>query len=63
MIGQHWFWWLLTMACVTWYSTITFYVAVKGSRDIKDMLARLSDIQDPPADTIPAHDPDRPSSG
>ena len=35
------FWWLLTMACVVWYSTITVYVAIRGAVDIKDMLARL----------------------
>jgi len=38
---NHWFWWLLTAACVVWYSTITIYVAIKGARDIKNMLARL----------------------
>jgi hypothetical protein len=38
---QHWFWWALTAACVIWYSTITFYVAIKGAKDIKNMLARL----------------------
>ena len=42
MIAEHWFWWLLTMACVVWYSTITVYVAVKGLKDIKAMLRRLS---------------------
>jgi hypothetical protein len=41
-MSQHWFWWLLTMACVVWYSTITIYVAIKGAADIKNMLARLS---------------------
>jgi hypothetical protein len=39
---RHWFWWLLSMACVFWYSTVTIYVAVKGVNDIKHMLARLS---------------------
>ena len=39
----HWFWWLLTMACVVWYSTITIYVAIKGAKDIKGMLKRLED--------------------
>ena len=29
------------MACVIWYSTITVYVAIKGAKDIKNMLARL----------------------
>lgn len=41
MIGEHFFWWLLTMACVAWYSTITVYVAVRGAADIKEMLAHL----------------------
>jgi hypothetical protein len=40
-----WFWWLLAMACVVWYSTITVYVAIKGAADIKQMLARLSENQ------------------
>ena len=43
MIGEHPFWWLLTMACVVWYSTITVYVAIKGAADIKEMLKRLAD--------------------
>ena len=38
---RHWFWWLMAMACVVWYSTITVYVAIKGFADIKHMLARL----------------------
>jgi hypothetical protein len=40
-MGEHWFWWLMTMACVVWYSTITVYVAIRGAVDIKDMLASL----------------------
>ena len=43
MIGEHFFWWLLTMTCVVWYLTITVYVAIKGVADIKEMLARLGD--------------------
>jgi hypothetical protein len=39
---EHWFWWLLTAACVVWYSTITVYVAIKGVLDIKQMLRRLA---------------------
>ena len=39
---DHVFWWLLTMACVVWYSTITVYVSLKGVADIRDMLRRLS---------------------
>jgi hypothetical protein len=42
MIGEHWCWWLLAMACVVWYSTITVYVAIKGAGDIKQMLKRLA---------------------
>lgn len=37
----HPFWWLLTGACLIWYSTVTIYVAVRGTRDIKSMLAEL----------------------
>ena len=29
MIGQHFVWFVLTMVCVAWYSTITIYVAIK----------------------------------
>jgi hypothetical protein len=39
---EHWFWWLLSMACVIWYSTITVYVSVKGVFDIREMLRDLS---------------------
>ena len=35
------FWWLLTWACVVWYSTLTLYVAVKGVHDIGSMLREL----------------------
>ena len=38
---KHPFWWLMTMACVVWYSTVTVYVAIKGVADIRNMLARL----------------------
>jgi hypothetical protein len=38
---HHWFWFLMTAACVIWYSTVTIYVAIKGASDIKSMLARL----------------------
>jgi hypothetical protein len=41
-ITDHWFWLLITMACVVWYSTITIYVAIRGVFDIKHMLGRLS---------------------
>ena len=35
------FWGLLTLAVLIWYSTITVYVAVRGTADIKEMLRRL----------------------
>ncbi len=41
-MGEHWFWYLMTAACVIWYSTITIYVAVKGWDDIRGMLRRLA---------------------
>ncbi|HPS56221.1 MAG TPA: hypothetical protein PLP05_11550 [Sedimentisphaerales bacterium] len=43
MFSGHWFWFGLTSACIIWYSTITVYVAFKGSLDIKRMLEKLSD--------------------
>jgi hypothetical protein len=39
---EHWFWLLLTAACVIWYSTITVFVAVRGMKDIRGMLERLA---------------------
>jgi hypothetical protein len=36
------FWFLVTLACVIWYSTVTVYVAIKGAADIKGMLRRLT---------------------
>lgn len=41
MPNEHWVWWLLTAACLIWYSTVTVYVAVRGAIDIKGMLGRL----------------------
>jgi hypothetical protein len=46
MLKDHWFWGAVTLACLTWYSTITIYVAIKGARDIRNMLRRLSDSQE-----------------
>lgn len=37
------FWHILIWACVTWYSTITIYVAVRGVFDIRSMLGRLKE--------------------
>lgn len=47
------FWWLLTMICVVWYSTITVYISVQGLRDIRGMLGRLKALETP-ADDLPA---------
>jgi hypothetical protein len=49
MIAEHPFWWLLMMACVVWYSTITIYVAIRGAADIKHMLQSLAESQQEPA--------------
>ena len=43
----HPFWWLVTAAVVVWYATVTIYVAVKGTYDIRGMLKRLEDRQKP----------------
>ena len=40
-----WFWLLLTLAVIVWYSTITIYVAIRGGIDIRHMLARLAEQQ------------------
>jgi hypothetical protein len=50
MIGEHWFWWLLAVACIVWYSTITVYVAYRGFFDIKRMLKNLSATEEHPED-------------
>jgi hypothetical protein len=36
-------WWLLTMAAVLWYLTVTVYVSIRGALDIRNMLARLEE--------------------
>ena len=45
MFWEHWFWGLLTVAALTWYSTVTIYVTFRGAIDIKKMLARLEKAQ------------------
>jgi hypothetical protein len=42
MLKEHWFWGMMTIACLVWYSTITVYVAIKGVGDIRNMLRNLS---------------------
>jgi hypothetical protein len=39
---EHWFWWLLMLAVLVWYSTVTIYIAVRGTLDIRQMLRRLA---------------------
>lgn len=48
MLTNHWFWGVVTLACLTWYSTITVYIAIKGVGDIRSMLRRLSGPKDAP---------------
>ena len=40
------FWLMMTIAVLVWYSTITIYVAIRGSLDVKQMLKRLRQKQD-----------------
>ena len=35
------FWYIVMLAVIIWYSTITIYVTIRGSFDVKHMLARL----------------------
>jgi hypothetical protein len=46
MLKDHWFWGAVTLVCLTWYSTVTIYVAIKGARDIQNMLRRFSDSRE-----------------
>jgi hypothetical protein len=43
---NHWFWYLMMLASLIWYSTITIYIAIKGATDIKVMLGALGKIND-----------------
>lgn len=40
-----WFWLLVTIAVMVWYSTVTVYVAIRGALDIRRMLARLDELK------------------
>ncbi|MCY2992440.1 MAG: hypothetical protein NTY19_31855 [Planctomycetota bacterium] len=55
MLTHHPFWGVMTIAVLAWYSTITVYVAIRGSLNIKDMLQRLKDGQE-------KHDPCEPGN-
>ena len=39
---MRYFWFSLIVACLIWYSSVTVYVAIKGVREIKKLLAQLS---------------------
>ena len=41
-----WFWLLMVVAVLVWYSTVVVYVAIRGGLDIKHMLARLKSKMD-----------------
>ena len=42
MENYRWFWSLLTIAALVWYSTITLLVTYRGFFDIQHMLKKLS---------------------
>lgn len=42
-----WFWLILVSAAVLWYCTVTVYVAIRGVADIRTMLRRLSQGDEP----------------
>ena len=37
------FWFLLTLAALLWYGSVTIYVSFKGAADIRGMLQRLKE--------------------
>lgn len=39
---MRYFWLILTIAAVLWYTFVTIYVSYKGVTDIKEMLQRLA---------------------
>jgi|GEM_PF-1087674 len=38
---SHWFWTLIVVGCLLWYSTVTLLVVFRGIVDIRGMLGRL----------------------
>jgi hypothetical protein len=42
---EHWFWWIMMVTVLIWYTTVTIFVAVRGLVDIKQMLRRLADFK------------------
>lgn len=45
MLSNHPFWAFLTLSVLVWYSSVTIYVAIRGTLDIKHMLRSLADQQ------------------
>ncbi len=45
-MSEHWFWLVLMIAVMAWYSATTVYVGVRGILDIKQMLRRLEERHD-----------------
>lgn len=41
-----WFWLVLTIVALLWYSTVTIYVAIRGAVDIRHMLTALGQRRD-----------------
>ncbi len=39
------FWLILTIAAILWYTIVTIYVSIKGAGDIKNMLKSLEDLR------------------
>lgn len=50
-MNAEFFWKLLTIASLCWYSSVTIYVAVRGVKDIKTMLQRLGEKRDRDGDS------------
>ena len=45
-MSDHWFWLILIIAVVAWYSSVTIYVAIRGAKDIRTMLSDLTRRQE-----------------
>jgi len=43
---NNWFWFLIMVSCIIWYSTITIYIRIQGGFDIKHMLGALQKLND-----------------
>ena len=41
MLTNHWAWGLLMIAVISWYTTVTVYVAIRGGLDVRSMLREL----------------------